>query len=699
MKRRIEASSASATAERRGWRSSPWATTVATEACCRVQWEKRAGRRGKVYKDFVGSAIYVAPEVLHRNYGREIDVWSAGVILYILLCGSPPFWAETEKGIFDAILVGKVDFYTSPWPAISGSAKDLIRQMLNRDPKKRITAVQALEHPWLKEGGASHGPMDGAAILKAKQFKETNKLKQLAAKSTAEKISPEEIEGLKQMFRNMDTDKSGKITLEELRIGLTSKISEPEVQKLMEAVDVDKSGNVDYTEFLATMMNKHKVEKEEDLLLPFQHFDKDNNGHATHGEKDGTRVIETSKSSGMKNEKKEAEPELNKPENANVIMEDVPSSQAEFEKKLEEELRKKLLGQKLAGGTGVSISGNDEQHVLQDNNMHDTGDDGGLGKTEKEVNNYEYQDKNHGGIADITDDKIKGGTVVSISGNNEQHVLQDNNMHDTGDDGGLGKTEKEVNNYEYQDKNHGGIADTTDDKIKGGTGVSISGNNEQHVLQDNNMHDTGDDGELGKTEKEVNNYEYQDKNHGGVADITDDKIKGGTGVSISGNNEQHVLQDNNIHDTGVDGGLEKTEKEVNNYEYQDKNHAGMEDITDDKINSDAFSRKHEYSAQQIQESNQDGGTDTDESDSGTLAGEKYIEDVNSSQVTTGVDKENFVEIGRRISGRTNTYHMMDNAVERSAKNLETVPGENALPTFFNSSYELIIALLIRLVLI
>ncbi|KAM0917813.1 hypothetical protein ACQ4PT_009245 [Festuca glaucescens] len=119
--------------------------------------------QGKVYEEIVGSAYYVAPEVLHRNYGREIDVWSAGVILYILLCGSPPFWAETEKGIFDAILVNQVDFCSSPWPTISESAKDLIRQMLNKDPKKRITAVQALEHSWLKEGGASHRPIKSTA--------------------------------------------------------------------------------------------------------------------------------------------------------------------------------------------------------------------------------------------------------------------------------------------------------------------------------------------------------------------------------------------------------------------------------------------------------------------------------------------------------------------------------------------------------
>ncbi|KQJ84031.1 calcium-dependent protein kinase 12 [Brachypodium distachyon] len=242
---------------------------------------------GKVYKDIVGSAYYVAPEVLRRNYGREIDVWSAGVILYILLCGSPPFWAETEKGIFDAILVAQLDFSSSPWPTISENAKDLIRQMLNTDRQKRITAAQALEHPWLKEGGASDRPIDSAVLLRMKQFKAMNKLKQLALKVMAENLSPEEIKGLKQMFNNMDTDKSGTITVEELKIGLTklgSKISEAEVQKLLEAVDVDKSGSIDYTEFLTAMMNKHKMEKEEDLIRAFQHFDKDNSGYISREE-------------------------------------------------------------------------------------------------------------------------------------------------------------------------------------------------------------------------------------------------------------------------------------------------------------------------------------------------------------------------------------------------------------------------------
>ncbi|CAL9051818.1 unnamed protein product [Musa banksii] len=245
---------------------------------------------GKVYKDVVGSAYYIAPEVLLKNYGKEIDVWSAGVILYILLSGVPPFWAETEKGIFDAISQGYIDFESQPWPTISRGAKDLIRKMLTKDPKQRITAAQALaEDPWLREGGeASDKPIDSAVLTRMKQFRAMNKLKKLALKVViAETLSEEDLKGLQHTFNNIDTDRSGTITLEELKTGLRrlgSKLTEDEIKQLMDAADVDKNGTIDYIEFMAATMHRHKLEKEEHLLKAFEHFDKDHSGYITRDE-------------------------------------------------------------------------------------------------------------------------------------------------------------------------------------------------------------------------------------------------------------------------------------------------------------------------------------------------------------------------------------------------------------------------------
>ncbi|XP_015061184.1 calcium-dependent protein kinase 2-like isoform X1 [Solanum pennellii] len=243
---------------------------------------------GKVYKDIVGSAYYVAPEVLRKSYGKEIDVWSAGVMLYILLSGVPPFWAETERGIFDAILKEDIDFESQPWPSITTSAKDLVRKMLNKDPKQRISAAQVLDHPWLKVGGvASDKPLDNAVLSRMKQFRAMNKLKRLALKVIAENLSADEIQGLKSMFHNIDTDNSGTITYEELNSGLArlgSKLTEAEVKQLMEAADVDGNGSIDYIEFITATMHKHRLERYENLYKAFQYFDKDGSGFITRDE-------------------------------------------------------------------------------------------------------------------------------------------------------------------------------------------------------------------------------------------------------------------------------------------------------------------------------------------------------------------------------------------------------------------------------
>ena len=92
----------------------------------------------------VGSAYYVAPEVLHRNYSTEADIWSIAVISYILLCGSRPFYGRTESAIFRCVLRANPNFDDLPWPSISPIAKEFVKRLLNKDHRKRMTAAQAL---------------------------------------------------------------------------------------------------------------------------------------------------------------------------------------------------------------------------------------------------------------------------------------------------------------------------------------------------------------------------------------------------------------------------------------------------------------------------------------------------------------------------------------------------------------------------
>ncbi|KAH7301442.1 hypothetical protein KP509_23G026700 [Ceratopteris richardii] len=235
---------------------------------------------GEKFSEIVGSPYYMAPEVLKRNYGPEVDVWSAGVILYILLCGVPPFWAETEQAVAQAILRGALDLKRDPWPIISENAKSLVRQMLEPDPKKRLTAQQVLDHPWLQNTKkAPDIPLGDVVRSRLKQFSAMNKLKKKALRVIAEQVlCGEEVDGIKEMFNAMDTNKTGFLTFEQLKVGLQKldpQLAEGEIQQLMEAADADGNGKLDYGEFMAVTIHLQRMDNDEHLRKAFSYFDLD----------------------------------------------------------------------------------------------------------------------------------------------------------------------------------------------------------------------------------------------------------------------------------------------------------------------------------------------------------------------------------------------------------------------------------------
>lgn len=97
----------------------------------------------------MGTPYYVAPEVLKGSYDNTCDIWSLGIILYVFLCGYPPFEGDNNKEIFKNVIKQELKFDPADWASITEDAKSLLKQMLDKNPKTRISADQCLEHPWL----------------------------------------------------------------------------------------------------------------------------------------------------------------------------------------------------------------------------------------------------------------------------------------------------------------------------------------------------------------------------------------------------------------------------------------------------------------------------------------------------------------------------------------------------------------------
>ncbi|PSS03908.1 CDPK-related kinase [Actinidia chinensis var. chinensis] len=234
--------------------------------------------------DIVGSAYYVAPEVLHRSYSLEADIWSIGVITYILLCGSRPFWARTESGIFRGVLRADPNFADAPWPSVSAEAKDFVKRLLNKDYRKRMTAAQALTHPWLQS--ENHPiPLDILVYKLVKSYLHATPFKRAALKALSKALTEDELVYLRAQFMLLEPNQDGRISLDNFKMALvrnaTDAMKASRVPDILSAMAPLSYRKMDFEEFCAAAISTHQLEAlegwEQIASTAFEHFEREGN--------------------------------------------------------------------------------------------------------------------------------------------------------------------------------------------------------------------------------------------------------------------------------------------------------------------------------------------------------------------------------------------------------------------------------------
>ena len=239
-------------------------------------------------KSKVGTAYYVSPEVLRGNYTEKCDIWSVGVILYLLLTGEPPFNGQNDQIIYSKILKFDLKFPEQKWKYISREVKDLLQNHMLVPENRRYTAKQVLEHIWFKNAPDTPLNQLGFNVHFFIDYIQASNFKKMSLMFIASRLDENEINNLKNFFTSFDKNKDGQISYEELRLGLlqlkSNKISERDIYFLFQTLDVDKSGKIDYTEFIAATLQRSNYLRNDRLLEAFLNFDKDKNGKITKDE-------------------------------------------------------------------------------------------------------------------------------------------------------------------------------------------------------------------------------------------------------------------------------------------------------------------------------------------------------------------------------------------------------------------------------
>lgn len=237
----------------------------------------------------------MAPEIVSRKgYNEKCDIWSCGVIAYMLISGDPPFDGLSRTAIIKSIQEGEADFsgnlsaavhlHTAIggiWSSISKEGTDFIKRMLEIDPKKRISAKEALTSAWFRMGQDSNVSFSDIrlSMQKLEHFRTQTQLQKavLAYFATQQMCQNEEVK-LREVFDALDVNKDGQISMQELIEGCFSVCKDmskakAEAAKIMAQVDLNKNGSIDYTEFLVANLKINAYLGEEKLKEAFEFYD------------------------------------------------------------------------------------------------------------------------------------------------------------------------------------------------------------------------------------------------------------------------------------------------------------------------------------------------------------------------------------------------------------------------------------------
>ncbi|OMJ90348.1 hypothetical protein SteCoe_7258 [Stentor coeruleus] len=236
----------------------------------------------KKIKGIFGTYFYMAPEVISGNYDEKCDVWSLGVILYVLLSGDLPFTGSTEEEIISKIRNASVSFSRPTWKNVSEEAKILIMKMLKKIPEMRISIEEVFDSPWLKsrcDGNLPDIEFEIELLNKLGRF-ETESTFQHAIYSyiVSQIIDSSYFNKLNEMFSKIDKNGDGLLSREELKDVIIKFDLSFDIDEIIQRCDIDRNGYINYSEFLIATVEASHAYSRERVREVFEVFDKNKDG-------------------------------------------------------------------------------------------------------------------------------------------------------------------------------------------------------------------------------------------------------------------------------------------------------------------------------------------------------------------------------------------------------------------------------------